>query len=91
MAANPITFAELDPPLAITVPIAAGASVVTEFRRDVPAAASGSRIVAVAVAVADVDVAGFQVTLPADATALDALHEFCRTNPAVAVREFTIA
>ena len=89
MAANPITFAELDPPLAITVPIAAGASVVTEFRRDVPAAASGSRMFAVAVA--DVDVAGFQVTLPADATALDALHEFCRTNPAVAVREFTIA
>jgi len=89
LTANPITFAELDPPLAITVPIAAGASVVTEFRRDVPAAASGSRMFAVAVA--DVDVAGFQVTLPADATALDALHEFCRTNPAVAVREFTIA
>jgi len=31
------------------------------------------------------------VTLPADATALEALHEFCRTNPAVAVSEFTIA
>ncbi|MBA3606516.1 MAG: hypothetical protein H0W46_11225 [Acidimicrobiia bacterium] len=55
----------------------------------VPAAASGARLFLVAVA--DVDVAGFQMTLPADAASLDAVGEFCRTNPNAAVREFTVA
>jgi hypothetical protein len=84
---SPVTGAVLAPP--VVQPIAAGASIIVEFVRAVPAVPAGER--RFIVAIADVDADGRRLELPTDAANaanLDAIHAFCIANPNAAIREF---